>query len=101
MAELGKINKLKITSKSKNHFVLDGEQYGDLWLKIKDIDFFERTQKNSLIQVFLYKVTDNEVAVTIDKPKAEANQCALLKVVKISEHGAFWILVCLRIFLFR
>ena len=89
MAELGKINKLKITSKSKNHFVLDGEQYGDLWLKIKDIDFFERTQKNSLIQVFLYKVTDNEVAVTIDKPKAEANQCALLKVVKISEHGAF------------
>ena len=89
MAELGKINKLKIISKSKNHFVLDGEQYGDLWLKIKDIDFFERTQKNSLIQVFLYKVTDNEVAVTIDKPKAEANQCALLKVVKISEHGAF------------
>ena len=89
MAELGKINKLKITSKSKNHFVLDGEQYGDLWLKIKDIDFFERTQKNSLIQVFLYKVTDNEVAVTIDKPKAEANQCALLQVVKISEHGAF------------
>ena len=89
MAELGKINKLKIISKSKNHFVLDGEQYGDLWLKIKDIDFFERTQKNSLIQVFLYKVTDNEVAVTIDKPKAEANQCALLEVVKISEHGAF------------
>ncbi len=89
MAELGKINKLKIISKSKNHFVLDGEQYGDLWLKIKDIDFFERTQKNSLIQVFLYKVTDNEVAVTIDKPKAEVNQCALLKVVKISEHGAF------------
>ncbi len=89
MAELGKINKLKIISKSKNHFVLDGEQYGDLWLKIKDIDFFESTQKNSLIQVFLYKVTDNEVAVTIDKPKAEANQCALLEVVKISEHGAF------------
>ena len=89
MAELGKINKLKIISKSKNHFVLDGEQYGDLWLKIKDIDFFERTQKNTLIQVFLYKVTDNEVAVTIDKPKAEANQCALLKVVKINEHGAF------------
>ena len=89
MAELGKINKLKIISKSKNHFVLDGEQYGDLWLKIKDIDFFERTQKNSLIQVFLYKVTDNEVAVTFDKPKAEANQCALLKVVKISEYGAF------------
>ena len=89
MAELGKINKLKIISKSKNHFVLDGEQYGDLWLKIKDIDFFERTQKNSLIQVFLYKVTDNEVAVTIDKSKAEANQCALLEVVKISEHGAF------------
>ena len=58
MAELGKINKLKIISKSKNHFVLDGEQHGDLWLKIKDIDFFERTQKNSLIQVFLYKVTD-------------------------------------------
>ena len=58
MAELGKINKLKIISKSKNHFVLDGEQYGDLWLKIKGIDFFERTQKNSLIQVFLYKVTD-------------------------------------------
>ncbi len=89
MAELGKINKLKIISKSKNHFVLDGEQYGDLWLKIKDIDFFESTQKNSLIQVFLYKVTDNEVAVTIDKSKAEANQCALLEVVKISEHGAF------------
>ena len=89
MAELGKINKLRIISKSRNHFVLDGEQYGDLWLKIKDIDFFERTQKNSLIQVFLYKVTDNEVAVTIDKPKAEANQCVLLKVVKISEHGAF------------
>ena len=89
MAELGKINKLKIISKSKNHFVLDGEQYGDLWLKIKDIDFFERTQKNSLIQVFLYKVTDNEVAVTIDKPKAEANQCAFLEVIKISEHGAF------------
>ena len=89
MAELGKINKLKIISKSKNHFVLDGEQYGDLWLKIKDIDFFERAQKNSLIQVFLYKVTDNEVAVTIDKPKAEANQCAFLEVIKISEHGAF------------
>ena len=89
MAELGKINKLKIISKSKNHFVLDGEQYGDLWLKIKDIDFFERTQKNSLIQVFLYKVTDNEVAVTMDKPKAEANQCAFLEVIKISEHGAF------------
>ncbi len=89
MAELGKINKLKIISKSKDHFVLDGEQYGDLWLKIKGIDFFERTQKNSLIQVFLYKVTDNEVAVTIDKPKAEANQCAFLEVIKISEHGAF------------
>ena len=89
MAALGKINKLRIISKSKNHFVLDGEQYGDLWLKIKDIDFFERTQKNSLIQVFLYKVTDNEVAVTIDKPKAEANQCAFLEVIKISEHGAF------------
>ena len=89
MAEIGKINKLKIISKSKNHFVLDGEQYGDLWLKIKDIDFFERTQKNSLIQVFLYKVTDNEVAVTINKPKAEANQCAFLEVIKISEHGAF------------
>ena len=48
MAELGKINKLKITSKSKNHFVLDGEQYGDLWLKIKDIDFEFLPSKNKL-----------------------------------------------------
>ena len=55
MAELGKINKLKIISKSKNHFVLDGEQYGDLWLKIKDIDFFERTQKIVLSKYFCTK----------------------------------------------
>ena len=54
MAELGKINKLKIISKSKNHFVLDGEQYGDLWLKIKDIDFFLKGLKKIVLSKYFY-----------------------------------------------
>ena len=55
MAELGKINKLKIISKSKNHFVLDGEQHGDLWLKIKDIDFLKGLKKIVLSKYFYTK----------------------------------------------
>ncbi len=87
MVSLGKICKLVILSKSDQSLVLDGADFGELWLPIYEAP--DDSKIGMLIEVFVYRPSADEVAVTTKKPIAEVGDCGLFRVVSVNDFGAF------------
>jgi predicted RNA-binding protein (virulence factor B family) len=87
MVEIGRTQRLKVIRKEDEFLVLDGGDLGELLLSLKELP--EAYQTASKVEVFVYPDTADSLAVTIEKPLAEAGQFALLKVVSINAYGAF------------
>lgn len=86
MIEIGKINRLTISKKLDNQCYLDGGELGELVLV--DIANAAR-QIGDNVEVFVYIDGKNQTVATTQKPKAQVDEVAWLKVVSLSHAGAF------------
>jgi len=87
MAELGKYNRLKI-----NRFVdfgayVDGGELGEILVPLKYIpkDLVEDDE----IDVFVHLDGEERYVATTEDVKAEVEECALMDITAVSDHGAF------------
>jgi Uncharacterized protein conserved in bacteria len=86
MIEIGKINRLTISKKLDNQCYLDGGELGELVLV--DVANAAR-QIGDNVEVFVYIDGKNQTVATTQKPKAQVDEVAWLKVVSLSHAGAF------------
>ncbi|MBN1822304.1 MAG: GntR family transcriptional regulator, partial [Prolixibacteraceae bacterium] len=87
MAEVGKINKLKIIRSVDFGVYLDGEELGEILLPQKYVPegFFGGDE----IEVIVYFDSEDRIIATTEKPLAEVGQFAFLECVAITKVGAF------------
>ena len=87
MVELGRYNRLRIAKRDKRVALLDGGRLGEIPLPIKQIP--GSLDIGDEVEVFVYNDSEDRLAATTSKPKAQVGECAYLKVVGVSKHGAF------------
>lgn len=87
MTELGKYNKLKIVRQVEHGFYLDGENLNDILLPNSSID--DDMAIGDIINVFVYRDSEDRLIATTQKPIAVVGEFAGLKVVSATKVGAF------------
>ncbi|MBK1878851.1 CvfB family protein [Pelagicoccus mobilis] len=88
MAELGKQNELAIVNESPHGLYLDGGDLGDILLPSAYVP--RDLTPNSKISVFVHLDSEDRLVATTERPKAEVDQFAALKVVEVNRRmGAF------------
>jgi predicted RNA-binding protein (virulence factor B family) len=87
MIELGKINDLIINQKSDGQYFLEGDELGEIPLLEKSLPDGKKTGDQA--PVFVYIDGKNQTIATLQRPIAQADQIAWLKVVSLSHAGAF------------
>lgn len=87
MAELGKINTLKVVRETENGLYLDGENLGEILMPQKFVT--EQIQKEKEAIVFLYSDSEDRLVATTETPFAKVGEFAFLQVVTTSKFGAF------------
>jgi predicted RNA-binding protein (virulence factor B family) len=87
MAELGRYNTLRIIRRADIGLFVDGGEYGDVLLPRKYVQ--DSMQVGDSLEVFLYNDSEDRLVATTLKPRAQVGECAYLKVVGTSRHGAF------------
>jgi predicted RNA-binding protein (virulence factor B family) len=87
MAQIGKINRLKIKRKRDYGVHLDGGESGDILLPKKYVP--EKCQPGDEVEVFVYADEENRLRATTQKPKATVGQFVTLQVVANAWSGAY------------
>ena len=87
MAEIGKLNKLKVLKKVDFGVYLDGEGLGEILLPRRYVP--KNCDIDDIIEVFIYCDSDDRIIATVEKPYVMVGQFALLKVVSIDRIGVF------------
>lgn len=87
MAEIGKINNLKVVRKQDFGIYLDGENLGEILLPNKYIP--ENTGLDDKLDVFIFFDSEDRIIATTEIPFVMTNQFAYLKVVSTTQIGAF------------
>ena len=87
MAEIGKINKLKIARRVDFGVYLDGEKLGEILLPKQYVP--EGAQINDLLDVFIFFDSEDRIIASTVMPYATVGQFAYLKVVSVTTVGAF------------
>lgn len=87
MADVGKINRLKVLKELNFGLYLDGEELGEILLPRRYVP--EGVAIGDWIDVFIYLDSDDMLIATTEIPKAMVGECAYLKVVAITRIGAF------------
>ncbi len=87
MAEIGKINTLKVVRETENGVYLDGENLGEILMPQKFVTEGVKTAGEA--NVFVYTDSEDRLVATTEKPLAKVGEFALLKVVATSRFGAF------------
>jgi predicted RNA-binding protein (virulence factor B family) len=87
MAILGRYNTLRIVRRADIGVILDGGDYGDILLPRKYV--LDSMRVGQQIEVFVHNDSEDRIVATTLKPRAQVGECAYLKVVGSSHHGAF------------
>ncbi len=87
MAEIGKINTLKVVRETENGFYLDGENLGEILMPQKFISEKVKEEKEAI--VFVYSDSEDRLVATTETPFAKVGEFAYLQVVATSKFGAF------------
>jgi uncharacterized protein len=87
MAEIGKINALKVVRRAEFGVYLDGGDLGEILLPQKYVA--PETQPGDEITVFIYTDSEDRLVATTENPKAKAGEFALMKVHSVTAVGAF------------
>lgn len=87
MVEVGRINKLKVVREREFGFYLNGDQYDEILLPRTDSD--NRYETDQEVDVFIYFDSEDRIIATTRTPTIQVGEFAILKVVSITEIGAF------------
>lgn len=87
VAEIGKTDRLKIVKIRDHGVYLDGAELGEILLPRRYMP--ENCDEGDTLEVFVYMDSDDTLVATTEKPRAQLGQFAYLKVVSVSEYGAF------------
>ena len=85
MINLGQFNTLSVIKASPAGAILDGGQFGNILLTAQH----QRFMAGDKVSAFIYLDSEGELAATQEKPLVEMGQVALLKIVDVTEIGAF------------
>jgi len=87
VAEIGTLNTLTVARKGSHGIVLDGGTLGDILLPLREAP--EDCKPGDTLEVFVYVDSDDTVMATAQRPLAMVGEFALLKVLSLTEYGAF------------
>ncbi|MCK5763019.1 MAG: RNA-binding protein, partial [Clostridiales bacterium] len=90
MIELGKYQELIVSRiKGSGFYLKEPNSDVDYEVFLPGFEVAKGTAIDDLINVFIYRDTKDELIATTKDPKILLNKLAMLKVVKVSEIGAF------------
>jgi uncharacterized protein len=87
MAEIGKLNKLRIVKELDFGIYLDGGEHGEILMPRRYVP--ENCKIDNVVEVFIYLDSEDRIIATTEVPYATAGEFALLKVVSVNDFGAF------------
>lgn len=88
MADLGRFNQLKVLYSTPHGIYLDGGDHGEILLPTRYIP--SGTQLDQMLEVFVYRDSEDRVIATTETPLAQAGEFASLEVVGVHRQvGAF------------
>jgi predicted RNA-binding protein (virulence factor B family) len=87
MVELGKYNKLKVVKKLDFGVYLDGGEQGEILLPLRYVP--EDCEVDDEVEVFIYFDSEDRIIATTEKPLAQVEEFAYLRVVSVNTIGAF------------
>jgi Uncharacterized protein conserved in bacteria len=87
MAELGILNTLTVLRKGSYGVILDGGALGDVLMPLREAP--EQCAVGDRLEVFVYVDSDDTVVATAQRPLAMVGEFAHLKVLSMTEFGAF------------
>lgn len=87
MAEIGKSDHLQVVKIRDHGVYLDGGELGEILLPLRYVP--EGCAEGDTLAVFVYVDSDDTLVATTESPHAEVGQFDYLKVVSVSDYGAF------------
>ncbi|MBK6756971.1 MAG: GntR family transcriptional regulator [Moraxellaceae bacterium] len=87
MINVGKINQLEIIEQLKQNFLLEGGHYGEIPIAKNELP--QGSRLGQQVKVFIFIDDEGYLAATTDEPLAQVGQVAWLKVIDITEQGAY------------
>lgn len=87
MAELGKLNKLRIVKELDFGIYLDGKEHGEILMPRRYIP--ENCKPDDIIEAFIYLDSEDRIIATTERPYAMVDEFAFLEVSSVNSIGAF------------
>ncbi|MBK8326949.1 MAG: GntR family transcriptional regulator [Moraxellaceae bacterium] len=87
MVHVGKINQLEIIEQLKQNFLLEGGHYGEIPIAKNELP--QGSRLGQQVKVFIFIDDEGYLAATTDEPLAQVGQVAWLKVIDITQQGAY------------
>lgn len=87
MAEIGKLNKLRVVKEVDFGIYLDGDIHGEILMPKRYVP--ENCKPEDIIDAFVYMDSADRIIATTEKPYAMVDEFALLTVVSVNQVGAF------------
>jgi uncharacterized protein len=87
MAEIGRLNDLRVVKEVDFGLYLDGDDLGEILLPLRDVP--EGCCVDDIIRVFIYRDSEDRLIASRQMPYAMVGEFALLKVVAVNPTGAF------------
>jgi len=87
MADIGKINRLRVSKIVDFGVYLDADELGEVLLPKRYVP--QPCKIDDWIEVFIYRDSEDLLIATTQKPLVMVEQCAYLKVVDVNQVGAF------------
>ena len=85
--QIGKLNKMEILFEKDHGLYLEGKNYGSILLPKKYVP--RACREGDILEVFIYKDSEDRLIATTEKPFAMVGDFAFLKVVSSNNYGAF------------
>ncbi len=87
MAEIGKMNELRVVKELDFGIYLDGGEHGEILMPKRYVP--EGCKPEDILNAFIYRDSEDRLIATTEKPYAEVGDFAFLKAVSVSTVGAF------------
>jgi uncharacterized protein len=87
MAEIGKINSLRVVKEVDFGLYLDGGEHGEILIPKRYVP--EGVKPEDTLDVFIYLDSEDRIIATTEKPYIMIGEFAMLRVVSVTKVGAF------------
>ncbi len=87
MAQIGKMNTLKVLRVGSHGVILDGGELGDILLPLREAP--AGCAVGDPVEVFVYPDSDDTLVASTQRPHAQVGEFACMKVASMTKFGAF------------